>query len=75
MLEMKKAKDPNDFAPMFLVDGPLTKLAELPYGVDPAPHRYRSRNRAERQAARLNQRIPGHRVIEGVGGRSGWRAL
>jgi hypothetical protein len=60
---------------MFLVDGPLTNLAELPYGVDPAPHRFRSKERAEKQAERLNLRAPGHQVIEGVGGRAGWRAL
>ena len=66
--------DPKDYAPMWLVHGPLTCLAELPYGTDPKPHRFRSKERAERQCERLNRIKPGHKVQYGIGGRAGWRA-
>jgi hypothetical protein len=67
--------DPKDYGPMWLVHGPLTDGMALFRGDKMPPHRFRSLERAERQAARLNQKVPGHKVIEGIGGRSGWRAL
>lgn len=69
-----KSTDPKDYGPMWVVDGPLTKLSSMLFEAKADRH-HRSRERAEKHAAKLNGRTPGHIVVPGVGGRAGWRAV